>query len=615
MRNESKFYTKEVPKVSEKFSHSIPVNTNSIFYADDNALVKMATCYLRVEKVFSANAFKPTTSYTIGAGSLPRSKATTAPAGVISNDVLKCNSVWKLEEGHRDDKVWIGVMAQKLFGGDDKIASLVIPLVWVPTNLIVKKWFPMKLKGRDWTDTIYCLVKIHRDTIGAERFKAPKGDLLVQPAWVIPSDLEQRVRQADPRIRAEDRDAIPAVVAPPPAPRRERVVMDREHYDQLMRQRQDEHQRHVREAERRKKMTPAERAIDDARRIQEQNIAQNARQNAAAMQHMMHMAYAMGFPVPQYSAYQMPYGYAPQMQGQPQRVAPAQPYMQPVAPAQPYRYSQPVPQQYRQPAPQQYRQPYMQPYAQPYMQPVAPVQASMMPVAPDPYMQPVAPMPYQAAPMVNPKYVSKRQEKEPKEEKKKANKEKAKEKKHKEKKHKEKKPKDKTKSPYVMIPPSMGEPVYPVVPEFPYGPTPAPNDPEFGFGFAPPPPVDGYQLPAYPELDGDPYPSVRPVQQPWSPVATMTPPPLPKDSEPVLPVTPPMAMPMPEQAPAPEPAAEAEPEPTPEPALAPKPAPAPKRPAPAKPEPTDDVEAPLYGSEDSECDYYPPTRPMAVPML
>ena len=582
----------------------------------------MATCYLRVEKVFCENGFKQTTSYSIVAGSLPRSKATTSPAGAISRDVLKCNAVWKLvEERDRDDKVWIGVMAQKIFGGDDKIASLVIPLVWVPTNLIVKKWFPMKLKGRDWTDTIYCLVKIHRDTIGAERFKAPKGDLLVQPAWVIPSDLEQRVRQAEPG--ADDRDAIPAVMGEP-AQQCERVVMDREQYDQLMRQRQDEHQRQVREAERRKKMTPAERAMDDARRVQEQNIAQNARQNAAAMQHMMHMAYAMGFPVPQYAPYPMPYGYPPQMQGHPQRVAPAQPYMQPVAPAHPYAYRQPVPQQYRQPAPQQYRQPaapYMQPCPRPYMQPAAPVQANMMPVITDPYTQPVAPMgmPYQAAPVANPNYVAKRQEKERKEEKKKANKDKTKEKKHKDKKHKEKKPKDKTKSPYAMIPPSsMGEPAYPIVPDFPYGPTPVPNDPELGFGFAPPPPVDGYQLPAYPELDSDPYPSVRAVQQPWSPAPTMTPPPLPKDAEPAFPVPPPMAAPMPEPTPAPEPAAEPEPEPVPEPVLAPKPAPAPKRAAPArpvKPEPIDDVEEPLYGSEDSECDYYPPTRPMAVPML
>ena len=542
----------------------------------------MRTCYIRVQKVFCQGAFKSKGSFLIGAGSLPRSQATTAAAEVVSRDVLKCDWVWKFQEqGDRDDRIWIGIMRQGFFGGQEKMASLVIPFAWIPTDLIVKKWFPMKVKGKDWDDTIYCHVKIHRDTIQAEKFHAPRGDLLVQPAWVIPSDLGHRVRAASKR-RTEGQEDIPPVTRQP-TPQRDRVVMDRQQYDQLVHQRQKENQRQA-EAQRRKEaekerlrnMNPVERMMEDSRRMAQQQMEQNQRVMEQNMKYMMDMAFgaqrAAPAPAPQ-MAPRYPAGYAaPPRQAAPgyryaQPVAPAGPYMQPVAPAGPYMRAPPATNPYmhapRTAAPYMHAPPTVNPYVQapptvnPYMQ---------APPTVNPYMQ--------APPTVNPyaqRVPVKRKEK--KEHKKKES-HKAKDKK----KH-GKKQQDRCEKPEEEPKAAEEMPMYPSIPSWPdyeaASVVPESVVPESVV------PIDPYAMPAYPVdswgIPIAPYPpgdaakaepGPDPISVVGAPVSTLA-------GEPV-------------------------PVPVPEPAAAPAPEPVPIQ--------TSDSDS------ESQGNYCPPTR-VAVPML
>lgn len=73
----------------------------------------------------------------------------------------------------------------------DDLGKLEIPLSWIPTNRVVREWFPLNVASPipGEFNTYLCL-EIHVDTRGAEPFMAEFAPLRVYPCWSRPKQLE-----------------------------------------------------------------------------------------------------------------------------------------------------------------------------------------------------------------------------------------------------------------------------------------------------------------------------------------------------------------------------------------------------------------------------------------
>lgn len=119
----------------------------------------------------------------ISVGTLPRLLTRSFPSSYKNPSLLTCRGLWTCQPtSGLDDKFLISLVR------DNKIlASVVIPLSWLPKDQVVETWFPMKLQNhKSWKHAPMALVTLHFDTLGKKRFDAPAGNLTVTPAWKVP---------------------------------------------------------------------------------------------------------------------------------------------------------------------------------------------------------------------------------------------------------------------------------------------------------------------------------------------------------------------------------------------------------------------------------------------
>jgi hypothetical protein len=164
------------------------------------------TIHVRVCRVAIKSVFPPDKTYMIAIGSLPRGKARTVIA-TLTNFDLTTGAVWSLSrDASQDDKLWIGLFQQNSFIGETKLASVVIPIEWLPVDRVVKVTFPLRLSNDDWDRAIPALVKLHYATNSAARFRAPRGELTVKPAWGM----------KQPKQKEKEKTEEPEPAPPPP---------------------------------------------------------------------------------------------------------------------------------------------------------------------------------------------------------------------------------------------------------------------------------------------------------------------------------------------------------------------------------------------------------------
>jgi hypothetical protein len=176
------------------------------------------TIYVRVSRIAIKSVFPPDKTYVIAVGSLPRGQARTSIA-IVKNSDLTSQAVWSLaRDDTQDDKIWMGLFQQNSFSGETKLASLVIPIEWLPLDRVVKVSFPLRLVGDDWSRALPTLVKLHYSTNSGPRFRAPPGQLTVQPAWGL---KQPKVKKA------------PEAEAPPPPPPPTMVMIPRPVYEHM----------------------------------------------------------------------------------------------------------------------------------------------------------------------------------------------------------------------------------------------------------------------------------------------------------------------------------------------------------------------------------------------
>jgi len=102
----------------------------------------MASVAVKVVKVFWEGQFAVDQSFVLGVSLLPRLKARTAETTFQDGNVLRCGSIWTLLDDHSvDARLWVGLMRRRPIISDEKVATVVVPLVWLPTDKVVKSGF------------------------------------------------------------------------------------------------------------------------------------------------------------------------------------------------------------------------------------------------------------------------------------------------------------------------------------------------------------------------------------------------------------------------------------------------------------------------------------------
>lgn len=141
---------------------------------------KVFVCVRKISFDEKTTVLKPVD---ISVGTLPRLLTKSFPTTYKNQSLITCQGVWTCQPtSGLDDKLLISLVR-----GNKILASVVIPLSWLPQNQVVETWFPMKLQNhKSWKHAPMALVTLHFDTLGKKRFDAPKGNLTVTPAWKIP---------------------------------------------------------------------------------------------------------------------------------------------------------------------------------------------------------------------------------------------------------------------------------------------------------------------------------------------------------------------------------------------------------------------------------------------
>ncbi|KAK8871007.1 hypothetical protein M9Y10_008920 [Tritrichomonas musculus] len=151
--------------------------------------MKVCICIRKISFDEKTAVLKPVN---ISVGTLPRLLTRSFPTKIKNSSLITCQGLWTCHpEQGSDDKFLISLVR------DNKIlASVVIPLSWLPQNQVVETWFPMKLQNhKTWKHAPMALITLHVDTLGNKRFDAPKGNLTITPAWKIPQKKNQKQSQ------------------------------------------------------------------------------------------------------------------------------------------------------------------------------------------------------------------------------------------------------------------------------------------------------------------------------------------------------------------------------------------------------------------------------------
>lgn len=140
----------------------------------------MSTVSIRVRKIKFDEKVTATKPVQISVGTLPRQLSKLSPTQKQSQSLLTCSGLWTSHPVPGfDDKFLISMVRN-----DKILASVVIPLTWLPKDQVVTSWFPMKLQNhKTWKHAPMAHITFHYDTLGKRRFDAPKGELTILPGW------------------------------------------------------------------------------------------------------------------------------------------------------------------------------------------------------------------------------------------------------------------------------------------------------------------------------------------------------------------------------------------------------------------------------------------------
>lgn len=123
----------------------------------------------------------------------------TAPVGIsskgdLSSSNTKCSRVWNLETKNRaNTSIELTLKCHKFLQGDTEVAKLQIPMSWLPSNSVVREWYPFKFSCNDYKKgkQIMAEIEIHSNENNSKPFQAPQANLLVNPAWDRPGKPNQ----------------------------------------------------------------------------------------------------------------------------------------------------------------------------------------------------------------------------------------------------------------------------------------------------------------------------------------------------------------------------------------------------------------------------------------
>ena len=94
----------------------------------------------------------------ISVGTLPRLISRSFPAIIKNPSLITCQGLWKCHPtAGYDDKFLISLVR-----GNKMLASVVIPISWLPKDQVVETWFPMKLQNhKSWKHAPMALISLH----------------------------------------------------------------------------------------------------------------------------------------------------------------------------------------------------------------------------------------------------------------------------------------------------------------------------------------------------------------------------------------------------------------------------------------------------------------------
>jgi hypothetical protein len=166
-------------------------------------------CHLSVTRI-SLGRLPPSSTYTVAASVLPAAEAVPYALRSSGPSELSSDRIWSLPLADAQSaRLWVGLLDRGA-----SVASLVLPVQWLPRDAVVAHWFPMKAKGQGWAAGAQALVRLHWDAQGTgAAFRAPLGRLAVTPAWGVQAP-------AQGAERAQGGSAAPARQAAPCAAQR-----------------------------------------------------------------------------------------------------------------------------------------------------------------------------------------------------------------------------------------------------------------------------------------------------------------------------------------------------------------------------------------------------------
>lgn len=89
-------------------------------------------------------------------------------------------------------------------GGTETLhGQLTIPLEWLPTDVVINQYFPMR-NAIHQDQPIYAFLRIHITTDGKPPFDAPEGQMLVTPKWRTLSDAAADYQARNGQVKTQD---------------------------------------------------------------------------------------------------------------------------------------------------------------------------------------------------------------------------------------------------------------------------------------------------------------------------------------------------------------------------------------------------------------------------
>lgn len=97
---------------------------------------------------------------------------------------------------------------------DNDVATLIVPVEWLPMNQVVSQYFPMSVVNK-FTPPIYLFATFHLAQFAKEGFDVAPGKLLVTPTWPT---LDEAMQGPPPGGESIPQSPVPYVYAPSPRP-------------------------------------------------------------------------------------------------------------------------------------------------------------------------------------------------------------------------------------------------------------------------------------------------------------------------------------------------------------------------------------------------------------